>query len=341
MVLMVIPASRGGAMPRELDISTREPAPPGDGSVSIALCTFNGARYLPAQLASYLRQDLQPAELVIGDDGSTDETQSIIEQFARSAPFPVFFQRNTERLGVGRNFDQTIQRCRGEFIALSDQDDEWRPDKLRRLVELMRQHPHAGYACSDAEMIDEDGQTLNHRLWEQYRCPPGSFLQGDHIAAARHLLLQSDRILGATMLLRSACLKGLSPIPETWLHDHWFSVMCELVGAHGVATSELVTRYRLHGRQTCGVRRPVGRYRQKRVDFATRRLTRERRRDRLVDLRKHVVNQLIPQNPEFTQWIPLFDEADQIAEQAVLQDGLSWWRRKLSRLQQWLWTQNH
>ncbi len=325
-------------MPPDLEIRTPDSALLGDGSVSIALCTFNGARYLPTQLASYLSQDRLPGELVVGDDGSTDETRSLVEQFAKSAPFPVYFRQNTERLGVGRNFDETIKRCRGEFIALSDQDDEWRPDKLRRLVDLMQQHPHAGYACSDAEMIGEDGQSLNHRLWEQYRCPPGSFLQNDHIAAARHLLLQSDRVLGATMLLRSSSLKALSPIPATWLHDHWISVMCELVGAHGVATSELVTRYRLHEQQTCGIRRPVGRYRQKRVDFATRRVQRERRRERLVDLRKHLVSELIPQKPELAQWLPLFDEADQIAEQAMLRDGLSWWRRKLSRLQQWLWT---
>ena len=304
----------------DLEMKAGDSAFLGDGSVSIALCTFNGARYLPTQLASYLRQDQLPAELVVGDDGSTDETQSLVEQFAKSAPFPVYFRQNTERLGVGRNFDETIKRCRGEFIALSDQDDEWRPDKLQRLVSLMQQHPHAGYACSDAEMIGEDGQSLNHRLWEQY------------------LLLHSDRVLGATMLLRAACLKGLSPIPATWLHDHWISVMCELVGAHGVATSELVTRYRLHGQQTSGIRRPVGRYRQKRVDFATRRVQRERRRERLVDLRKHLVSELIPQQPELARWLPLFDEADQIAEQAMLRDGLSWWRRKLSRLQQWLWT---
>ncbi len=328
-------------MPPELEITTTTSAPLGNGTVSIALCTFNGANYLPAQLASYLRQDRLPDELVIGDDGSNDETQSLVEAFARSAPFPVHFRQNTERLGVGGNFDQTIQRCGGEFIALSDQDDEWRPDKLRRLVDLIQHHPNSGYACSDAELIGEDGQSLNQRLWEQYRCPPGSFLQGDHVAAARHLLLQSDRVLGATMLLRSACLKMLTPIPATWVHDHWFSVTCELVGAHGVATSEPVTRYRLHGQQTCGIRRPVGQYRQKRVDFAYRKVQRARRRERLVDLRAHLVERLIPLQPQLSEWLPLFDEADRIAEQAMLNDNLSWWRRKLTRLQQWLWTQKN
>ena len=68
--------------------------PPHSESISIVLCTFNGARYLPAQLASYLNQDRLPDELVIGDDGSTDETESLIQEFARTAPFPVRFHRN-------------------------------------------------------------------------------------------------------------------------------------------------------------------------------------------------------------------------------------------------------
>src|SRR5262249_35592906 len=162
---------------------------------------------LPAQLASYVNQDRLPDELVVGDDGSTDETPSIIHEFSRSAPFPVRFQVNSQRLGVGSNFDQAIQRCSGEFIALSDQDDEWRPDKLSQLVTLLQQHPQAGYACSDAELIDEAGRSLSSRLWEQYRCPPGKFLATDSAAAANHLLFESDRILGATMILRAACIR--------------------------------------------------------------------------------------------------------------------------------------
>ena len=322
-------------MPHDLQGKMSSPIPDRNETVSVVLCTYNGARYLPAQLASYLNQDRLPDELVIGDDGSTDQTQALIEDFARSAPFPVRFHRNPERLGVGGNFDAAIQRCTGDFIALSDQDDEWRPDKLSRLVTLMQQNPRAGYACSDAELIDEEGKSLSSRLWEQYRCPPGSFLRSDSAAAARHLLFESDRILGATMLLRSACIRNLSPIPATWVHDHWFSVLCELTDAHGVCTSEQVTRYRLHGRQTCGLRRPVGKYRQKKRDFADRRMHRVRRRERLTDLRRHLVDRLIPVEPELAHWLPLLDEADRIAEQAIIRDGQSWWRRKLERVKQW------
>lgn len=305
------------------------------GTVSVALCTYNGARFLPAQLASYLNQDRLPDEVVIGDDGSTDETESLIRDFARSAPFPVHFRSNPQRLGVGSNFDQTIQRCTGEFIALSDQDDEWRPDKLSRLVRLLQENPRAGYACSDAALIDESGSPLPGRLWEQYRCPPGSFLGPGTTSAARHLLFESDRVLGATMMLRSQCVRKLSPIPATWVHDHWYSVLCELIDAHGVCTPEQLTRYRLHGQQTCGLKRPVGKYRQKKRDFAERRAHRIRRKERLIDLRQHMVEHLIPCQPELAVWLPVLDEADQIAELAIVRDGQSWWRRKFNRIRQW------
>jgi glycosyltransferase involved in cell wall biosynthesis len=156
-------------MPHDMKTGSPSPLLNRSGTISIALCTFNGARFLPAQLASYLNQDRRPDELVVGDDGSTDETESLIENFAQTAPFPVHFRRNPQRLGVGSNFDQTIQRCSGEFVVLSDQDDEWRADKLSRLVALLQQHPRAGYACSDAELIDEKGLSLSSRFFKMIR----------------------------------------------------------------------------------------------------------------------------------------------------------------------------
>ena len=322
-------------MPHEQLRETTRPVVIRRGSVSVALCTYNGARYLPRQLQSYLMQDRIPDELVVGDDGSTDETKSLIEDFARSAPFPVHFHANPSQLGVGRNFDQTIQRCTGEFIALSDQDDEWRTDKLSRLVGLLEMDPQAGYACSDADMIGEESQSLNGRQWQQYKCPPNTFLAFDSDARGRHLLLQSDRILGATMVLRAASIRSLSPIPTTWVHDHWYSVLCELTGAHGVCTPELLTRYRLHGQQTCGIRRAVGPYRQKKRTLSDRQAHRVRRHERLIDLRRHLVDRLIPLQPELARWLPLLDEAERIAEQAIVLDNLSWWHRKLARIRQW------
>jgi glycosyltransferase involved in cell wall biosynthesis len=73
-------------------------------TISIAMTTFNGATYLEEQLDSLLGQQHLPAELVVGDDGSEDETLSILERFARKAPFPILVHRNPSRLGFRANF---------------------------------------------------------------------------------------------------------------------------------------------------------------------------------------------------------------------------------------------
>ncbi|MCA1556539.1 MAG: glycosyltransferase, partial [Acidobacteria bacterium] len=83
---------------------------------SIALCTYNGARYLPAQLDSIAAQTLLPDELVICDDCSTDETRDVITSFAARAPFAVRLYVNEVNLGSTKNFEQAISLCTGDII---------------------------------------------------------------------------------------------------------------------------------------------------------------------------------------------------------------------------------
>src|SRR5215470_8302349 len=99
-------------------------------AISVAMCTYNGARFLAEQLGSLAAQSRLPDELVVCDDGSTDESAEIVKDFARHAPFPVRLEVNEENLGATKNFEKAIGLCRGEVIALSDQDDVWYPKKL-------------------------------------------------------------------------------------------------------------------------------------------------------------------------------------------------------------------
>jgi glycosyltransferase involved in cell wall biosynthesis len=99
-------------------------------TISVAMATYNGARYLPEQLDSLAAQTCRPLELVVSDDGSTDATMEIVEAFAERAPFPVQLERNRRRLGFADNFLCAAQRCRGEWIAFCDQDDVWLPHRL-------------------------------------------------------------------------------------------------------------------------------------------------------------------------------------------------------------------
>ncbi len=99
--------------------------------ISVALCTYNGAEFLPAQLASIVAQSRQPDEIVVCDDGSTDETHAQLRQFVTESSIPVQFRINEKNLGSVKNFEQAIRLCTGEVIVLCDQDDVWREDKLK------------------------------------------------------------------------------------------------------------------------------------------------------------------------------------------------------------------
>ncbi len=121
--------------------------------ISIALATFNGARFLKEQLASLVEQTFLPAELVVTDDGSTDETSAILEWFAGVAPFPVSVHRNEQRLGYGMNFLKAASLCSGDVISFSDQDDVWLPAKLERLRKAF-EHLQADFVAHSAEVSD-------------------------------------------------------------------------------------------------------------------------------------------------------------------------------------------
>src|ERR1700721_1466926 len=103
-------------------------------SVSIAMTTYNGEAHLQEQLDSLAEQRLLPAELVIGDDGSTDDTLNILERFAGAAPFPVRIHKNPKRLGYRANFLNVARRCTSQLISFCDQDDVWSVVNLWRVV---------------------------------------------------------------------------------------------------------------------------------------------------------------------------------------------------------------
>ena len=117
--------------------------------VSVALATFNGGRFLAEQLDSIRRQSLLPWELVICDDGSTDDTLEVARRFAADAPFKVTVDAHGLRLGFTGNFVRAIGQCTGDIVALCDQDDVWAMEKLAVTVPVFK---------------DESVVTVTHRV---------------------------------------------------------------------------------------------------------------------------------------------------------------------------------
>src|SRR6266849_5683432 len=117
------------------------------------MCTYNGARFLSEQLESIAAQTRVPDELVVCDDGSTDETVEIIKAFVERAPFAVRLEINANNLGSTKNFEKAIGLCQGEIIALADQDDVWYPKKLELLESVFLARPSVGAVFSDADVM--------------------------------------------------------------------------------------------------------------------------------------------------------------------------------------------
>ena len=99
-------------------------------TISVAMTTFNGNSHLREQLDSIKRQSLQPMELIICDDGSSDDTVEIARSFAAEAAFKVSIDAHGQRLGYNGNFIRAVNQCVGDIVVLCDQDDVWRERKL-------------------------------------------------------------------------------------------------------------------------------------------------------------------------------------------------------------------
>src|SRR6185436_8451912 len=132
--------------------------------ISVAMCTYNGADFLPEQLESILAQSRMPDQIVVCDDGSTDETRALLQRFEKESRDVILLRVNKKNLGSVKNFEQAIHLCNGDVIGLSDQDDVWRPDKLQ-LIEQGFRKSSIGLVFSDAGIVDENLKPLDRRMW--------------------------------------------------------------------------------------------------------------------------------------------------------------------------------
>jgi glycosyltransferase involved in cell wall biosynthesis len=218
--------------------------------ISVAMCTFNGGRYLDEQLGSIAEQTQLPSELVVCDDSSTDDTIAILKRFKANAPFPVTIVENAVRMGSTRNFDQAIGGSRGEFIALCDQDDRWLPYKLQRLSECLVENPFMGGVFSDAELIDGDGRRVSETLFGRHKFTLAK--QRSFVSCPTATLLKHDVVTGATLMFRSNIRRYCSPISTTWVHDGWLAWMLALHSRLALIAEPLI-EYRIHAGQQLGV----------------------------------------------------------------------------------------
>jgi len=228
-------------------------------SISIAMTTYNGANYLREQLDSIASQTLLPDELIICDDRSSDATVNIIERFACEAPFGVWLFVNGTNLGCRKNFERAIALCRGELIALADQDDVWLPAKLSHTVQPLLDRREVGLVFADADVVDESLRPMGYTMLD---CLGLGTYNRELLArgAAFELELRQNFMQGACCVFRSELRDILLPIPAEGprCHDGWIGVVLSAI-AQVVLVDEPLMLYRQHGNQQIGAFAALGR----------------------------------------------------------------------------------
>lgn len=223
---------------------------------SVVLCTYNGAAYLGEQLKSLLAQTRPADEIVIGDDGSTDGSPALLAAFAASAEargIVTRVVRHQVNMGFVGNFSEMMGQATGDVLFLCDQDDVWSPEKLAAMEQRFVEDPSLVMLCSDARLVDEQGEDLGHTLFEALGLEPWE-LSKLHQGHAFDVFLRRSMVTGATAAFRRTLVDRALPVGRGWVHDEWLAVVAASIGRVDALEQPLID-YRQHARNQIGMRK--------------------------------------------------------------------------------------
>ena len=204
-------------------------------NASVCVAAYNGAHFIEEQLRSILGQIEADDEVIVGDDGSTDETVCIVRSIGDRR---VRLIQNPRNLGHVRNFEALIREAQGSVIFLSDQDDRWDPSKYRVVMDRFNQSPDLNVIHHARVLMTESGE-------------PYSVTKPIELWRVRHPLiaqLTKGYVYGCCLAFRSSIRASLLPFPrEVYAHDHWIALLAARLG--GFVHLEIpLTFYRIHSK---------------------------------------------------------------------------------------------
>ncbi|HBR15685.1 MAG TPA: hypothetical protein DD723_09160 [Candidatus Omnitrophica bacterium] len=126
--------------------------------VSVIIPTYNRSDFIGRAIESVLKQTFQDYEIIIVDDGSTDETREIVLWLSKVNDKIKYFYQPNKGVSAARN--RGLEEAKGEFIAFLDSDDSWAPEKLALQVKILEEHPRVGIVYAIMPMVDEKGESL-------------------------------------------------------------------------------------------------------------------------------------------------------------------------------------
>lgn len=221
--------------------------------VEVLLATYNGERFLRAQIDSILAQDYKHLRVLARDDGSSDSTTVILSDYEQQ--FPDRFRTMPPGTPTGSakdNFLLLMKASASEYVCFSDQDDIWLPDKVSRTMQAMAalESNHGTdtplLVFTDLQVVDDTLKPLHESLWRLAGVDPD---QMHHLAA----VLVHNPVTGCTMLINRPLLDMSVKMPaEAAMHDSWIALLASAFGASEAIETKTVL-YRQHDRNVIGV----------------------------------------------------------------------------------------
>lgn len=191
--------------------------------VDVLLATYNGEQFLVQQINSVLAQTYHDFRILIRDDGSTDNTVKILQQYQSKYPEKIkLIEDNLGNIGVTQNFNILMQQSSANYMCFCDQDDIWNPDKIEiSLLEIQKiENNNSDIPCmvySDMQIINEQNTLINASVWKSHKTKPSFFVL--------NRLLIYNIPFGCTMMFNKAFKMLVKSIPkEAILHDHWLAL---------------------------------------------------------------------------------------------------------------------
>lgn len=179
-------------------------------TTAVAIALYNGERFLLKQLESIRNQTKAPDQVVICDDGSTDQTVALVQNYIQEHGLEGKWTLlvNENNLGYARNFFKAMSLCQTDLVFLADQDDIWKPDKIEKMSVVMEQNPKIDLLSCKFEIIDADDQIMHgllaRRQEETFAVTPVSHRD----------LLRAFYWLGMLMCVRGSFLQELLPVTK-------------------------------------------------------------------------------------------------------------------------------
>lgn len=206
--------------------------------VSVVIATYNGERFLQEQLESIISQTYTPIEIIAIDDCSTDNTFSILNRYAAQHPHFTLI-RNEQNLGYQKNFEKGFALAKGDYIAPSDQDDIWLPNKIETLVNNIGHHAiaycNSAFINSESESMDK---TMNDIKILANFDNPIMYVTG--ASAPGHAML----------ITRQLALDAM-PYPTLVSHDYWLAFVATFNSSLKFI-DEVLVLYRRHDTNVFG-----------------------------------------------------------------------------------------